>query len=361
MPAQRPKFLFLYTEAAPYVIACMERLAADHSVEVHLVRWPVNREAPFDLEKAEINIHERNDDRTLNELVNALQPDILFVSGWIDKAYMRVARQQRKRGIPVVLISDTAWRGALRQRLALPIASSMVNSGFSHAWVTGEAQANYARKLGFASTRIRTGFYSADTSHFRPIGEGNLRSRQDHWPHRLLCVARYIPTKGHQYLCDAFAELCEQGAAGDWELWFAGTGELFDQVTNSASGKNARIKHFGFMQPQQMEALIDQAGVFVLPSLFEPWGVVVHEHACAGLPLILSDAVGARERFLQDGRNGLLFKAGSKDELKAALRTVFGMSDTGLRAMGLKSFELAAQWDPGRWAQTAVELLSDRP
>ena len=43
---------------------------------------------------------------------------------------------------------------------------------------------------------------------------------------------------------------------------------------------------------------------FILPSKYEPWGVVVHEAACSGLPLILSDSVGSRNELLINNHNG---------------------------------------------------------
>src|SRR5690606_28854531 len=160
----RTRVLFLYTEAAPYLIACLRRLASDHDVEVHLVRWPVNDEAPFAFADDLIKITERDrDDGALGSHVDRISPHIIFTSGWVDKGYVGICRRYRSQGIPVVLCSDTAWRGDLRQVIALPIARTLLRSAFSHAWVTGEAQAKYARKLGFRSDRIRTGFYSADT------------------------------------------------------------------------------------------------------------------------------------------------------------------------------------------------------
>ncbi len=361
MRPDRTRVLFLYTEAAPYLIACLRQLAIDHSVEVHLVRWPVNNEAPFTFTDDLIKITERDrNDDALASHVDRISPHIIFTSGWVDKGYVKICRRYRSQGFPVVLCSDTAWRGDLRQLLALPIARSYVRSAFSHAWVTGEAQAKYARKLGLRSDRIRKGFYSADTDRFLPIGEQNLQ-RDPAWPHRLLCVARYIPTKGHQYLCDAFAELCDENGAGDWELWIAGTGELFERVMNSRSGAHPRIRHLGFKQPHEMEIVLTQVGAFILPSTYEPWGVVVHEHTCAGSPLLLSDAVGAAEKFLRPGENGFSFKAGDRDHLKRTLRKLIRLSDVDLVAMGRKSHALAQQWDPRKWAATAMEFISDRP
>lgn len=354
------RFLFLYTELAPYVLACLKAVIERHGVEVHLVRWPVNSEAPFDLEfPAGSKVYERGalDDEGLVRLVQALKPDAVFTSGWVDKGYVAACREARRQRRPTVMCSDTAWRGDARQVAAVIAARFWIKGTFSHAWVTGKAQADYVRKLGFPESAVRKGFYSADVDRFAPLARQFAVLKASRFPHRFLCVARYIPTKGHQYLCEAFAELCAADDAGAWELWIAGTGELHDEVRNSVSGRHERIKHLGFVQVEAMPEVMAQCGVFVLPSTYEPWGVVVQEHACAGFPLLLSDAVGASERFLQDGQNGYLFNAGNKASLKKALRTIVRHSDHELRAMGERSADLGAGWNPGEWARTAMSFL----
>lgn len=353
------KALFLYTELAPYVLACMRTLVEDHNVEIQLVRWPVNKEAPFELSFGPgIHVHERRalDQTALLRLVAQVAPDITFCSGWVDKGYIAACRSLRAQGKPTVMCSDTAWRGDVRQLAAVIAARFWIKGVFSHAWVTGVAQAEYARKLGFPPEHIREGFYAADVHRFAPLARQFAVLKAARYPHRFLCVARYIPTKGHQYLCDAFAALCQEGLAGDWELWISGAGELFDAVKDSPSGRHGRIKHLGFVQAEAMPELMAQCGVFVLPSTFEPWGVVVQEQACAGLPMILSDAVGAAERFLKNGINGDLFKAGDGAALKQALRTMILRSDAELRAMGERSAEIGASWDPAGWARTAISF-----
>ncbi len=352
--------LFLYTELAPYFLACVERLVKDFDLEVHIVRWPLNKEAPFQLKYADrVHVHERErfDDAALLSFATDLAPDIVFASGWVDKGYLKVCRALRSAGRPTVMCSDTAWRGDARQFAATVAARLWLKRTFSHAWVTGEAQARYARKLGFKPDAIRNGFYSADVDRFAPLYERFKTAKAVHFPHRFLCTARYIPTKGHQLLCDAFAELCTAGEAGDWELWIAGTGELRDQVMNSASGEHSRIKHLGFVQADAMQTVLEQCGVFVLPSTYEPWGVVVHEHTCSGFPLLLSSAVGARERFLREGENGHIFIAGDKGTLKNMLRMMILSTDDELRAMGETSAQLGRQWSPKQWSEVVMGLL----
>ncbi len=360
----RPTVLVLYTELAPYVIASLNALVDGADVDLHLVRWPVNQEAPFQLAfHPRITVYERTalSDEQLLSLALRLLPHMVLASGWVDKGYLRVCRALRKRGAVTVMSFDTAWRGGLKQWANMFLAPTWVPRTYSHAWVTGDAQADYAHRLGLGADRVRTGFYTADTALFVPLGERLLAQRSTAWPHRFLCVARYIPTKGQQLLCDAFAELCEAGEAGDWELWLVGTGELHASVMASASGAHPRIHHLGFKQAEAMEAIVQESGVFVLPSTYEPWGVVVHEHACAGLPLLLSSAVGAAERFLEEGKNGRRFAAGDKEGLKATLRVMVRASDVELHAMGERSAELGRAWGPTEWARIANELLHCRP
>ncbi|MBK6344168.1 MAG: glycosyltransferase family 4 protein [Flavobacteriales bacterium] len=359
----RPTILVLYTELAPYVLSCLNALVEQADADIHLVRWPLNQEAPFTLAfHPRICVHERASlaGGALVDLVARIRPALTITSGWVDRDYLRAAAEAKRSGGVSIIALDTAWRGHWKQWANALIARIRLHRSFTHAWVTGKAQAEYARRLGFGTDRIRTGFYSADTALFLPLGERIMAMRNEQWPHRLLCVARYIPTKGHQLLCDAFAELCDAGDAGDWQLWIAGTGELHEQVKASPSGRHARITHLGFKQPEEMRTIVEQAGAFVLPSTYEPWGVVVHEHACAALPLVLSSAVGASERFLKEGGNGFRFIAGDKSSLKTALRMLILSHDIELRAMGQRSLELGKAWSPGSWAETAAELMNSR-
>lgn len=348
------KVLFLYVELAPYFMACVQRLAQDHQVEVHIVRYRVNQEAPFEFPAIPgVTLHDRHSfgAASLRRFAAELAPDLILASGWIDKAYLRVCRDARKRGTPTVMCGDTAWRGDLRQWAAVVAARFWLPRTFSHAWITGEAQARYAVRLGFPPGRIRRGFYAADTDRIAALGTRIRAAKAAKFPHRFLCVARYVPAKGHQYLVESFAALCDAGEAGDWELWCIGTGELFP-----LNHEHPRIRHIGFVQAADMEPYMEQCGVFILPSLYEPWGVVVHELAAAGFPLLLSNAVGARHRFLREGENGHGFIAGDAESLKQAIRNIVRTPDAELAAMGVRSSACAGEWGPKQWSDVLMNL-----
>lgn len=351
-----PRVLVLYTEIAPYVLASLDALVARTGARIELVRWPVNAEAPFDLgAHPGITLHDRRDftDERLLAFARDLDPQFVIASGWVDKGYLKVCRAMRKQGIPTSMNLDTAWRGDAKQWVSAALARLWMPRTYSHIWATGTRQVRYARMLGLPAERILTGLYTADVGPFVSAFAEARKALLQHYPHRFIHVARYIPTKGQQLLCDAFAELCDQGQAGDWELHLVGTGELHEQVKNSPTGVHPRIVHRGFVQAKDGPAMLAEAGVSVLPSLYEPWGVVVHEHACVGLPLLLSDAVGAGERFLEPGVNGHLHRAGDKADLQRSLLRMIQASDQELIRMGDRSAELGVQWTPALWAKAA--------
>ena len=87
------------------------------------------------------------------------------------------------------------------------------------------------------------------------------------------------------------------------------------------------------------------ADVFALLSEREPWAVVVNEAAACGLPLVLSDRVGAAHDLLHDGENGFLVGAGDVDAAARALRSSRRTRTCG--DYGARSRELAQDWGYG--------------
>lgn len=342
--------LFLYTELADYFLQCCDELSK--SANVHIVRWPVNKEAPFKFNFSEqLKIYNKNEFtlQQLNLLVDKINPDVIVCSGWIDKDYMKIARTWTKK-IPTVLTLDTHWKNSLKQWLAVSMSPFFIRTVFSHAWVPGNIQALYAKKLGFSPQNIKQGFYCCDLDKFNLLFEKQKVIRQTAFPKRFLYVGRYYEFKGITDLWEAFIA-ADQEQSGQWELWCLGNGDI--EPINHPS-----IKHFGFVQPADLEPIIMQCGVFILPSRFEPWGVVVQEYAAAGFPMLLSKDVGAAEAFLEDGKNGYLFEAGQVEALKNQLKKIMNLSDKELLLMSDKSHGLAQKITKQAWVSVVKQIYN---
>jgi glycosyltransferase involved in cell wall biosynthesis len=351
------EMLFLYTEIASYTVSCLQALKAK-GTNITLVRYPVNPEAPFQFDLTDIAddyVKDASLDSTrLKELIAQKNPELIYVSGWIEKDYLEAIKGKHNR-IPVVMGMDTPWTGTLRQKLGTVYFKLKLKRHFTHAFVAGDPQKTFARKLGFAEKNITDGLYCADTELFSNF---YMRYDKTHIPQRFLYVGRYIPQKGIDTLFTAYKtyrQRCTQQGIKPWELICAGTGILYDSRPEIEG-----LTHVGFVQPEQLGELIEKTGVFVLPSLYEPWGVVVHEYAVAGFPLVCSDKVMAHTRFLNPGRNGYIFAAGDTDALTDKLIEITNLNAETLLNMRKESHYLGLNLTPDIWADKLINIIHVR-
>jgi len=94
-----------------------------------------------------------------------------------------------------------------------------------------------------------------------------------------------------------------------------------------------------------------------LPSRHEPWGVVVHEFASAGIPLICSEATGAASTFLINNFNGFIFKNNNSNDLAKKMLKIISSTDKELFEMSKNSFEMGKRITPLSSAKNLLSVL----
>ncbi len=347
----RKKVVILFTELSDYMLNMYRYWVDNSSVELYIYRKEVNqKEAPFRLDLTYPHIHTYDKGkltkRELQQDIKDIEPHMIICSGWSDKVYLYIVSLYSV-AIPTILTMDNQWRGSFKQYIATAISKIFLLPKFSHIWIPGKPQIEYAKRLGFGDGQILTGYYVANFSIFRQI---DLYTKKD-FKKRFIFVGRYREDKGILDLWSAFSRLCSK-YPNDWELLCIGTGELYEQRM-----EHPQVKHLGFLQPIQLKEYMRDGGVFVLPSHFEPWGVVVHEFAMAGFPMILSDEVGASTQFLEDGVNGYIFEHKKIDDLIGKMKRMIVMSQEELVDMGQKSYNLSQTISEKIWADTIDRIL----
>jgi hypothetical protein len=167
--SQQQNVVFLHSRLSGYFMACVKRLTELYPVNAHIICYPVDtQEAPFQFSSTDnIHIHDRNRWSTtaLTEQVREWQPEVIYCSGWHDKTYLHVCRQMKDKA-PTLLTLDNQWKGTLKQYVAHCLGPWYLHRHFTHAWVPGIDQYEYARRLGFGHRQIKTGMYSADVDIF---------------------------------------------------------------------------------------------------------------------------------------------------------------------------------------------------
>src|SRR5439155_2268546 len=129
-------------------------------------------------------------------------------------------------------------------------------------------------------------------------------------------------------------------------------------VEKLARNLGVRLHVSGDLPGREVAEAYAAGDVFALLSSRESWGVVVNEAAASGLPLVLSDRVGAAYDLLRDGENGFVVPADDAHAAAAALGRL--VADAELRRrMGERSRELVRAWGYEASVESFLEAVRE--
>lgn len=175
----------------------------------------------------------------------------------------------------------------------------------------------------------------------------------------LLSVGSLVERKGYDVLIEALASLKDL----PWRLVIAGDAARDPRVTQklttdiSRIGCEDRIELTGAVSARCLQALYDDADVFVLASRFEGYGMVFGEAIAAGLPVVTTD-VGAASHVI--GGAGLIVPPDDVESFREALRTMIasrGMRKTMMEAAKSQAHHLPEWRDSGEQFAHILERL----
>jgi len=335
----------LWQGLSGYSHACFSALSAQ-GADVLVFHSAQGANAPFDADAIThgLRTHAWQGQPDADDVETALTsfaPNVLLVSSWHIPAYRRAARR-RKGQMVRVLCMDNQWWATPKQVLGVGSSPFLVRPAYDAAFVPGERSADFARRLGFPDERIIRGIYSCDHARFDAVAEARGQAVPEP---AFVFVGRLVAEKGIDVLAAAYRRYREL-AKEPWPLLVGGTGPESSRLSDIPG-----VDLLGFVQPDDLPSLLGRAGCLVLPSRFEPWGVVVHEATAAGLPVVCTSVCGAASRLVLDGYNGAVVSPGDAGALARALLRISGSDDAARLAMSQASRSLALQFTPERWAR----------
>jgi glycosyltransferase involved in cell wall biosynthesis/GT2 family glycosyltransferase len=294
----------------------------------------------------------------------SVRPDVVVVSGWSTFAAQAAIAWCRLKGVPYVLVVEShdegprpGWRRTVKGTVVPPIVERAAG-----LLVTGTLARDSMIARGAHAERVRIFANTIDVEAFgdradrlagsRPELRRALGAGQEDVI--VLSVARLAREKGLDVLLRAVA------AADDPRLLLvvAGEGPERGALAELADDLSIRLVLAGDVDWERIVELYVAADVFALLSEREPWAVVVNEAAACGLPLLLSDRVGAAHDLLRDGANGALVAAGDVAAAAQALRELAADPDLR-RAQGARSRELARDWGYGPSVDGFLEAVRE--
>jgi glycosyltransferase involved in cell wall biosynthesis len=205
--------------------------------------------------------------------------------------------------------------------------------------VTGKFTAELLGNAGLDNKKIRLA--EPGTEHFprkkayRPV------------PSNLICIANYSAVKAQDILVRALAGLRDR----DWTAHLYGDTDHDKEYTAVLTSLirdlklEQRIRMHGIVERNQVSTVLLDADLFVMPSLFESYGMAITEALAHGIPVV-STSAGNIPYTIPDGM-GVLTEPSNEESLSTALRMLFDdpVQYSGLCSAAAQYYLHARSWD----------------
>lgn len=341
------KLCFLVSEYVPHQVTSIKALLSLYNIEILAFSYDrIRQRVPIiddfdDYDASKVSEFE------MFERIVAFNPVAIIASGWMYKKYTSVCKRiKRKSDILTVAYSDTPWYGRITQRINCLISPLYVKAIFDYIWVAGLRQYEYARRLGFNEQKIIFNSLTADTHLLNSI---SINMKKTEYPKNFIFIGRFVDVKGLNYLIDAWSEIEDKKG---WTLTLIGNGDLKEEIINTPF---LVIKDY--MDQSELLQELQNSGCFILPSIYEPWALVLHEAAAAGLPIICTEICGAAPHFIYDYFNGFCVEPSSSKALKKAMVRIINTPDSVLCAMSENSRTLSNSITPEITAASLMQII----
>lgn len=237
--------------------------------------------------------------RNLLRLMKRIRCHKVIYAGWLAPEYNLYAfLSSRKKNVMVCESSllDVSFAG-----VAGIIKKAIINR-MSAVLPSGKPHDELFQSIGFKGRRNITG----SVGIFNKTGR---KKKNIHQPLRYLYVGRLVDVKN-------IALLVEEFNISGKPLTIVGSGTLEKELKQKAK---ENISFTGFIDNEKLGEVYQIHDVFVLPSYYEPWGLVVEEAVYWGLPVIVSDKVGSSIDIVKDLGTGLVFQSRDRESLATAI------------------------------------------
>jgi hypothetical protein len=294
--------------------------------------------------------------RRLYSCLEKEHPRAVAIPGWSAPYALLALNWCLQRAVPAVLMSESTVLDKRRISLAERVKGRLLRL-YSSALVGGSRHAQYLHELGFPRSAMFTGYDVVDNAHFAQFesgSEGGLGAG-----HSFLACCRFVPVKNLPRLLQAYARYRQAAGSSAWDLVLAGDGPERDELVQAIKmlGLDGSVRLPGFVQYDGLRALYARAGAFILPSVSEPWGLVVNEAMAAGLPVLVSNRCGCAPDLVEEGRNGFTFDPYDIEGLARLMLRMSSMSEAERAAMGQASREIISRWTPETFATNLMKAV----
>lgn len=368
------KLTFVTNARAPYRIKQLEKIAEIDNFEVTVCytnkniqgrSWNVD-EVKTIKERQLKGIQLSKKYGVLNfGLINLVkESDSIIIGGYEQPTYIVLSLICRMLKKPYVLLFDgiSTDRISLSENKIKKFFKELVVNNSKAIWGNGRVSKEYfSNNFNYDKARIVNQCLTVDVDRIAQITQNrdiireNLRNIYNIENNQkvIMYSGRLIKLKNLKIVIDAISMIKE-----DIVLFIAGGGVLEEEIADYSKQKGVHTVITGFIKEQdELFKHYSIADIFILPSIYEVWGLVVNEAMAAGLPVLVSEICGCSMDLVESGRNGYTFNPYSTEDL---IEKVQAMLNSDLKKMMEKSKEIISKWTFEKSRDNFMQLMKEQ-
>lgn len=348
----RPRLLFVWEKFGPYHMDRCEALAerlgdrfeilgVEIASHADMYKWAPSGEGKR-FAKTTLYPGRSSQDLTQLQYFRALlraavasRAHHVFLCGYHFPPVFFAAVCLRLLGRTVVVMNNSKFDDKPR-RIGREFVKALFYRPYHAAFVGSPRAASYLEFLGVPKGRIALGYDTELLQRIRRLaGSAPAPGGLPHGARHFTIIARFVPEKNLGLALEAYALYRRSAAGRPRELWLIGAGRLEQALKAQVEQSGIEgVRFRGYLQEEGIAKALAATLALILPSVEEPFGLVVNEALALGVPVILSENCGARDMLVRSAVNGYVVEPDNAEGLA--------------HHMG----RLAA--DPGEWARLAI-------
>ncbi len=287
---------------------------------------------------------------------HSFRPDILNITGWYDPAQVALALYAKLRGVKVVISVESSESDKTRSILK-EYTKKVILRQAEAFFCFGKSSVNYLRSLGVPEYKIAVKKAAVVDNQRILVAYSNAKQKLGNTAsesHNFIYVGRLAVEKNLNTLLSAYRNFINLNKSSSWGLLIVGDGPIRGELESYVLKYNLnRVQFVGGVAWHQVPLYLANAHVLILPSISEPWGLVVNEAMVCGMPVIVSSNCGCSEDLVESGNNGFVFDPFSINSLVESM-SYYSTNPNEIVAQGEFSKKLIESFNPQKAAASMV-------
>lgn len=352
---KKPKVAIITNLPSPYRIPLFEKLAKAFDLKVYFLhlkaehrKWDVKLGDKFDYELLPgYALKYRGHGMLVNydinfSVIDKIQKenfDAIIIGGYVSFTVKIVLFLCKLKKIPFILWSGSTLydEAQLFRKIYSPVIKLIIK--FSDAFVAyGTWAKEYIMSFNVPSEKVFIAINVGNVDYFLEESK-KLTGQKDSIKQKLGIKSKYNllyvgqlikERKGVEYLVDAFIKLKKENK--DLGLVVVGDGPQKEELEEMCHGID-NVYFTDFIQPDELPLYYAAADIFVIPSFYDRFSIVLSEAMASGLPAISTNKNAATVDLIEDGINGYVVEERSSEDIYNKLMSML-QDPENLKKMG---------------------------